>query len=217
MSKKYSIKKRVWLVVFEVCAGFFITILIIYIISFSFLRLNIVTSHNIGEEYHFEDKKTIKQLTNYAESLGLDYVILDNKVNKVITELNVENLSDREKIEKVHDYILSNTVYDSESDNLDTTSAYGSLILGHAVCSGYSDAMALFLDKFNIPNLKISSANHVWNLVYLDNNWLHLDLTWDDIENNRYRDNYFLITKEKLLSLDTKEHNFDNSFFVEGS
>ena len=26
MSKKYSIKKRVWLVVFEVCAGFFITI-----------------------------------------------------------------------------------------------------------------------------------------------------------------------------------------------
>ena len=69
----------------------------------------------------------------------------------------------------------------------------------------------------NIPNLKISSANHVWNLVYLDNNWLHLDLTWDDIENNRYRDNYFLITKEKLLSLDTKEHNFDNSFFVEGS
>ena len=68
-----------------------------------------------------------------------------------------------------------------------------------------------------IPNLKISSANDVWNLVYLDNNWLHLDLTWDDIENNRYRDNYFLITKEKLLSLDTKEHNFDNSFFVEGS
>ena len=112
---------------------------------------------------------------------------------------------------------MSNTVYDSESDNLDTTSAYGSLILGHAVCSGYSDAMALFLDKFNIPNLKISSANHVWNLVYLDNNWLHLDLTWDDIENNRYRDNYFLITKEKLFSLDTKEHNFDNSFFVEGS
>lgn len=143
--------------------------------------------------------------------------VLDNKVNKVITELNVQELSNREKIEKVHDYILSNTVYDSESDNLDTTSAYGSLILGHAVCSGYSDAMALFLDKFNIPNLKISSANHVWNLVYLDNNWLHLDLTWDDIENNRYRDNYFLITKEKLLSLDTKEHNFDNSFFVEGS
>ena len=143
--------------------------------------------------------------------------VLDNKVNKIITELNIQELSNREKIEKVHDYILSNTVYDSESDNLDTTSAYGSLILGHAVCSGYSDAMALFLDKFNIPNLKISSANHVWNLVYLDNNWLHLDLTWDDIENNRYRDNYFLITKEKLLSLDTKEHNFDNSFFVEGS
>ena len=134
--------------------------------------------------------------------------VLDNKVNKVITELNVQELSDREKIEKVHDYILSNTVYDSESDNLDTTSAYGSLILGHAVCSGYSDAMALFLDKFNIPNLKISSANHVWNLVYLDNNWLHLDLTWDDIENNRYRDNYFLITKEKLFSLDTKEFFF---------
>lgn len=47
--------------------------------------------------------------------------------------------------------------------------------------------------------------------------WLHIDLTWDDSENNKYDNNYFLITKEKLFSLDTKEHNFDESFFIEAN
>lgn len=120
MSKKYSIKKRVWLVVFEVCAGFFITILIIYIISFSFLRLNIVTSHNIGEEYHFEDKKTIKQLTNYAESLGLDYVILDNKVNKIIKGKYIpKEFSLFRKVVEEKDNLILDTVHYDFYNNVD--------------------------------------------------------------------------------------------------
>jgi len=91
------------------------------------------------------------------------------------------------------------------------------LIEGHSVCSGYSDAMAIFLDILNIPNLKVSSDNHVWNLVYLGDSWLHLDLTWDDTDNDKYSNNFFLITKEKLLTLDKKEHIFDEEFFLEAN
>ena len=142
---------------------------------------------------------------------------LENKVNTIIKDLNLDTLDKKASLLKIHDYILSNTIYDNENPSLYTSSAYGSLINGHAVCSGYSDALALFLDKLDIPNLKVSSTNHVWNLVYIDDTWLHIDLTWDDIDTNRYKSNYFLITKEKLFSLDTKEHNYDESFFTEGS
>ena len=144
---------------------------------------------------------------------------INEKVKTVISSLKIDNLSDREKIEVIHNYIINNTVYDNSlvdgKSNYDSTSAYGSLIEGYSVCSGYSDAMAVFLDIIDIPNIKVSSDNHIWNLVYIDNKWLHLDLTWDDTENTKYSNNYFLITKERLFMLDNKEHNFDSDFFLE--
>ena len=52
-------------------------------------------------------------------------------------------------------------------------------------------------------------------MVYLNGKWLHLDLTWDDVDNQKYKDNYFLITTDELFNLDKKEHNFDKSFYLE--
>ena len=145
---------------------------------------------------------------------------LNEKVNEVLKSLNLNHLPDKKKIELIHDYIIKNSKYDNEAiegnSNYDSNSAYGNLIEGYSVCSGYSDAMAIFLDTLNIPNLKVSSENHIWNLVYVDNEWLHLDLTWDDTDNTKYNNNYFLITKEKLFTLDNKEHIFDEEFFLEG-
>ena len=141
------------------------------------------------------------------------------KVDKVLSELKLEGLTDKKKIELIHNYIIKNSQYDNEAidgkSKYDSNSAYGNLIEGFSVCSGYSDAMAIFLDKIGIPNLKVSSDNHIWNLVFINNKWLHLDLTWDDTDNEKYDNNYFLITKEKLLELDKKEHVFDEEFFLE--
>ena len=94
-------------------------------------------------------------------------------------------MNQEEKIRAIHDYIINNTEYDVErnetgTSNYDSNTAYGALIQGKAICSGYADAMALFLARFNIPNYKIASGTHVWNAVYINNTWLHLDLTWDD-------------------------------------
>lgn len=144
---------------------------------------------------------------------------INNKVNSVLRELKLDNLTNKKKIELIHNYIIKNAKYDNDAiENVslyDSNSAYGNLIEGFSVCSGYSDAMAIFLDVLNIPNLKVSSENHIWNLVYIDGEWLHLDLTWDDTDNEKYNNNYFLITKEKLFKLDSKEHIFDENFFLE--
>ena len=77
--------------------------------------------------------------------------------------------------------------------------------------------MKIFLDKLNIINYKISNDQHIWNLVYLDGTWYHLDLTWDDpiSEVNITRDNYFLINTSTLEKLNDELHYFNYYNFLE--
>lgn len=148
---------------------------------------------------------------------------INKKVNDFIESNIKSNMSTREKIKVIHDYIIDNTEYDTlkTSDINDKTylsnTAYGVLIEGYGICSGYSDAMKIFLDKLNIINYKISNDQHIWNLVYLDGQWLHLDLTWDDpiSDKNITRDNYFLISTKTLELLDDGVHYFNSTTFKE--
>lgn len=146
-------------------------------------------------------------------------------VDKVIEEKITNNTPTKEKIKIIHDYIIDNTKYDklkyeNKDDNTyKSTTAYGVLVEGYGICNGYADAMAIFLNKMNIINYKISNDNHIWNLVYLDGNWYHLDLTWDDpiSDMNINRDTYFLITTENLEKINDGTHNFDKQIYKEAS
>lgn len=153
--------------------------------------------------------------------------ILNEKVNEIYNKLITDDMSDYQKIRAIHDYIIDNTKYDvvkakdldenTHNSKYSSDTAYGTLIEGYGICSGYTDAMALFLNKMNIPNYKISSENHVWNYIYINGSWLHLDLTWDDPVINtgeeRINHDYFLITTNELLNKKTGEHNFDINIF----
>ena len=158
---------------------------------------------------HTYTKEEIKVLNEYV----------DNFIENNITN----NMSAREQIKVIHDHIINNTEYDnlkSEDINNSTyksNTAYGVLKQGFGICSGYSDAMKLFLDKLNIINYKVSNDQHIWNLVYLDGEWLHLDLTWDDPANieNMTRDNYFLINSTVLKQLGDDVHYFNAYEFIE--
>lgn len=152
-----------------------------------------------------------------------DITAINEIVDKVIKEKLNNNMPTREKIKIIHDYIIDNAEYDKlkyENKN-DTTyksnTAYGVLVQGYGTCNGYADAMAIFLDKLNIINYKISNSEHIWNLVYLDGKWCHLDLTWDDpiSDVNINRDTYFLITTSELEELNDGTHKFDKSIYTE--
>ena len=148
---------------------------------------------------------------------------LNEIVDTVINDNITSTMSTNDKIKAIHDYIINNTEYDTlKTKNVNdktykSNTAYGVLVEGYGICSGYSDAMKLFLDKLNIINYKISNDQHIWNLVYLDGNWLHLDLTWDDpvSDKNITRDNYFLISTKTLDLLDDDVHYFNSNIFKE--
>lgn len=154
--------------------------------------------------------------------------LINNKIDTFITNNITIDMSIEDKIKAFHDYIVNNTKYDllKKQDIHDTTyesnTAYGVLFQGYGICSGYADAMAIYLSRLGLPNYKISNDTHIWNLVYINNNWLHLDLTWDDpvyedtnIDSISYE--YYLITTKKLYELNNKEHIFDSSIYKEAS
>ena len=152
-----------------------------------------------------------------------DIALLNSIVNNVSKNIFTENMTTIEKIKAIHDYIINNTKYDSNNttglSNVNSSTAYGVLIDGAGICSGYTDAMQLFLERLNVKNYRISSSSHVWNLVYVEGKWLHLDLTWDDPimsdGSDALNDDYFLIDTNTLISKDDGEHNFDNSIYIE--
>ena len=185
----------------------------------SYNKIN-VNINNLGRVNIIVDRLYTDELINE----------ISNEVDKVYNELINESMSDVEKIRKIHDYIINRTVYDEErseevKNNINislkhsSNLAYGPLFTGKAICGGYSDAMALFLDKMGIKNYKISSSNHIWNLVFVDNEWKHLDLTWDDpvlqSGKNVITDIFFLINSDKLKEKNTIEHVYNENVFIE--
>lgn len=159
-----------------------------------------------------------------------DIAELQAKVDEIYNEIMQDDMTDSDKVKAAHDYIINRTVYDEErsneiksgvgSDRIHTSNtAYGPLFIGKAICGGYTDAMALFLDKIGLPNFKIASENHIWNVVYIDGQWKHLDLTWDDpvvdTGENILTYNYFLISTDDLKKKNEAQHQFDKSIFQE--
>ena len=149
--------------------------------------------------------------------------IINNRVDEIIDKLINDDMELRDKILAIHDYIIKNTFYDIEHETSEYKSnmAYGALIQGRAICSGYTDAMALFLNRFNIPNFKVASEDHIWNAVYLNGQWLHLDLTWNDPVNpydqfnTILRHTFFLITTNDLDEIEITDHDFNPLIYQE--
>ena len=154
-----------------------------------------------------------------------DVKIINEKIDEFISTNIKEDMSDADKIKLFHDYIVNNTKFDTaienSEDRLNSSSynAYGLLINHLAICGGYTDTMAIYLDKLNIPNYRISTEEHVWNLVYFDNKWSHLDVTWNDPVTSNGVDmlmyDYYFIDTNTLISKDTTQHNFDRNIYRE--
>ena len=150
--------------------------------------------------------------------------MINRRVDKIYNEVVDQNKSIEENIKNIHDFIINNTIYDSDrSDkniiNYRSDIAYGPLFQGYGICGGYSDLMELFLEKLNVKSFKVSSEEHIWNAVYLNNRWSHLDLTWDDPVasdgKNYLQHDFFLINTSKLLEIETTQHDFDQNIFSE--
>ena len=123
----------------------------------------------------------------YSES---DVIIAESQIEEELNNI-IDGLSGNtyNKVKQVHDYLIDNVTYDSDS-NLDMShSIYGALINNLAVCDGYAKAYKYILDNIGISCVEVCGVaqnsngeieNHAWNDVLIDGTWYAVDVTWDD-------------------------------------
>ena len=176
---------------------------------------------HIETEYDSLGEVRITIIHSYTEQ---EIQEIKAKIEQLKPSLINPNLTPEQNIKTIHDYIINNSKYDSDRSEKNIITyksdiAYGPLLQGYGICGGYTDAMQLFLEELGIKNFKISSDSHIWNAVYLNNTWHHLDLTWDDpITSNKIDvldHNFFLINTNQLLSIEQTEHNFNQEIYSE--
>ena len=115
--------------------------------------------------------------------------------------------SDSEKVRKLNEFVCQSAEYDYKSES----SGLADFVYKRkAVCTGYAEALSYMLDCVNIKNFKVtadvygqdmSKTLHVWNAVYIDGGWLHVDTTWNDatISEANPSGKYFLLSGSEIF------------------
>lgn len=105
-----------------------------------------------------------------------------SKVDEILSEIITPDMTDVQKEKAINDYICKNVAYDT---TLTIHSAYSALFgNGKTVCSGYALLAYRMLTEAGLEARIITGEGdgqaHAWNLVKIDGNWYHLDVTWND-------------------------------------
>lgn len=107
------------------------------------------------------------------------------KVDEILSSIITPDMTDYEKEQAIHDYIVTNCEYGYTDYSKEYAyCAYGALVQNKAVCEGYAQAISLLLNCVGVENTLIvgeaSGEPHAWNQVKIDNKWYQLDATWND-------------------------------------
>lgn len=152
----------------------------------------------------------------YAIRTG-DETMLSGTEKEILTYLNhvieitgARSLEKAEAVKALHDYLVLNLKYD-ETYQAASHTPEGVMKNHVAVCEGYARTMQLLLKLAGIDSkIVVGTAGeaHAWNLVKLDDEWYHVDVTWDDPipdKEGRVRYEYFLRDDEYMSATHTWE------------
>lgn len=123
------------------------------------------------------------------EEIKLHQKIIREKRKDILSEIINPNMTDYNKVKAVHDYIINTTRYDkayfqNEEVKPESHTVYGVLVEGVAVCDGYAKAMKYLLEPLDIETIivngKSKGMNHAWNIVKIEDEYYHIDATWND-------------------------------------
>ena len=121
----------------------------------------------------------------------------------------------RAKVTALHDAVLASATYDFtayEEINAGATTegspqvaqsqeAYGILVAGTAVCTGYAQAFQLLAQASGLESVVVTgtassgftTGGHAWDQVLVDGQWLVVDATWDDADDAVLGRDYLLV------------------------
>jgi len=157
----------------------------------TYVETESLTKYNNGYYLRFSNVRAQREmLLLYAVRTGDTSYLSETeltcyrKLYEISDMLHLRDLAAIDVVVAVHDYLVLNTAYDmpafKSGQSTPSHQASGALLTGKAVCSGYASAFLLLMETAGIPCKYVYNDDHAWNLVQVDNEWYHVDVTWDD-------------------------------------
>ncbi len=163
-----------------------------------------------GTEYvngEFEVHFTYRMTADEISSMNM---AAEEAAKSIIAQLSPD-MDDYEKVKFFHDYLVLNCENDTKYPFADTV--YGALVENKAHCEGYSKAFSYLCNLAGIENTIVTGetyVDHMWNMVKIGGNWYHVDVTWDNPDDQLTRTfsnvilyQYFMITDDVISNTHT--------------
>lgn len=139
---------------------------------------------------------------------------IEPKYNEII-EGAKKLKSDEKKVKYVHDKLVEISTYSSYTkQEIPEFQSFVSIFkTGKSVCAGYSYGFKWIMDNLGIKSMaleyidsKDSSSSHIWNKVYLNDNWYNIDVTWDAqlSKDGNVSYKYYLLDNDEFYSIHKK-------------
>ncbi len=132
----------------------------------------------------------------------------DAEINRILAKIE-PGMTNLDKLIAVYQHFTMNYKYDLSGRNV---TAYSLFTNGSSTCEGFSEGLKLILDRLGFENDYAYSPNHRWNMIKLDGEWYHVDITWDNptstVEDFPYTHFAFFLVNDKQL----KDPNYYMSY-----
>ncbi|MGN0375506.1 MAG: transglutaminase domain-containing protein [Butyrivibrio sp.] len=138
----------------------------------------------------YDDTQVVEAYrTGDTSNLSEEDLYTLEKATEVINDLITDNMTDYEKEFAIYNWLVGYVRYDESDfsaipDNIEDYNyyPYGVLKYHSAICVGNATTFKLFMDILGIDCKIIhstESGEHAWNMVCLDGDWYHVDVTFD--------------------------------------
>lgn len=131
--------------------------------------------------------------------------------------VNTLSGTDVKKLKRIHDWLVDNCLYDYTLSLPDISNVYGPIVEKTSICSGFAYAYKYLADLANLNVLYVtgffydseqnSFTPHAWNIVFANNEYFLVDVTFDTCSKTFDKNSYF------LTSIDNLSHRIDSYYF----
>lgn len=189
----------------------------------AYLRYERTILFHLGEaRYTFSSRRKEAILTPCYLYSKQEYDSIVSKLAASVQKIRDQVCKAASMLEReiaVHDYFCKNVQYVDDGER--SHSIVGPLLYQRGVCDGISKAVKVVLQESGIKSHVISgmaqtgtshqNEPHAWNIVQMNQEWYHLDVTFDNtISNKSIRYDYFNVCDKEIF----KDHTigFDSPF-----
>ncbi len=144
---------------------------------------------------------------------------MKDKAKAILSKVN-GSMSPIERERVIHDFLVNNTKYDTSFKAENAHNLYGALVNGVAVCEGYANAFQYLMREAGVQCILVkgdfNGDSHEWNMVELEGQFYHVDVTSDDPILNGGKDQILKFDYFNLTEAAIKTDHFirDNIYII---